>query len=192
MLAVHDLEIRVGARLLMENVSFRVSDGDKIGLVGRNGAGKTTLTKVLAGDVLPSGGTVTRSGELGYLPQDPRSGNPEDLARTRILDARGLGQLNLGMTEASLAMGSDDPAVAAKAMKRYAALTEKFEAQGGYAAGVREAVYARSSALATRELQFLPATYGDRAGLVGCAALALDEVLSPAAVDARLRRRAEA
>jgi predicted NBD/HSP70 family sugar kinase len=56
-----------------------------------------------------------------------------------------------------------------------------------YAAGVREAVYARSSALATRELRFLPATYGDRAGLVGCAALALDEVLSPAAVDARLR-----
>ncbi|MFB9767325.1 ROK family protein, partial [Nocardioides kongjuensis] len=59
-----------------------------------------------------------------------------------------------------------------------------------YAAGVREAVYARSSALATRELQFLPATYGDRAGLVGCAALALDEVLSPVAVDARLRNAA--
>lgn len=59
-----------------------------------------------------------------------------------------------------------------------------------YAAGVREAVYARASALATRELQFLPATYGDRAGLVGCAALALDEVLSPVAVDARLRTAA--
>lgn len=57
-----------------------------------------------------------------------------------------------------------------------------------YAAGVRESVYARSSALATRELQFLPSTYGDRAGLVGCAALALDAVLSPAAVDARLAR----
>lgn len=57
-----------------------------------------------------------------------------------------------------------------------------------YAAGVREAVYARASALATRELQFLPATYGDRAGLVGCAALALDAVLSPAAIDARLAR----
>lgn len=55
-----------------------------------------------------------------------------------------------------------------------------------YAAGVRESVYARSSALATRELQFLPSTYGDRAGLVGCAALALDAVLSPAAIDARL------
>lgn len=58
-----------------------------------------------------------------------------------------------------------------------------------YAAGVRESVYARASALATRDLRFLPATYGDRAGLVGCAAMALDQVLSPAAVDARLLRR---
>lgn len=55
-----------------------------------------------------------------------------------------------------------------------------------YAAGVRESVYARAAALATRELQFLPATFGDRAGVVGCAAMALDQVLSPAAVDARL------
>jgi predicted NBD/HSP70 family sugar kinase len=55
-----------------------------------------------------------------------------------------------------------------------------------YAAGVRESVYARAAALATRDLQILPATHGDRAGLVGCAALALDHVLAPSAVDARL------
>ncbi len=108
MLAVHDLEIRVGARVLMADVSFRVSNGDKVGLVGRNGAGKTTLTKVLAGDLLPADGRVDRSGELGYLPQDPRTGDPEMLARTRILDARGLGTIALGMHEASLAMGDDD------------------------------------------------------------------------------------
>ena len=47
-----------------------------------------------------------------------------------------------------------------------------------YAAGVRESVYAKATALATRELQFLPATFGDRAGVVGCAAMALDQVLS--------------
>lgn len=58
-----------------------------------------------------------------------------------------------------------------------------------YAAGVRESVYARASALATRDLQFLPSTFGDRAGLVGCAAMALDQVLSPSAVDARLLDR---
>ena len=98
MLAVHDLEIRVGARLLMDDVTFRVDKGDKIGLVGRNGAGKTTLTKTLAGETLPDRRQRSSArGEIGYLPQDPRSGNPEDLARTRILDARGLGQLVLGM-----------------------------------------------------------------------------------------------
>jgi predicted NBD/HSP70 family sugar kinase len=56
-----------------------------------------------------------------------------------------------------------------------------------YAAGVRESLYARASAPATRDLRVLPSTYGERAGLVGCAALALDRVLSPAAVEERLR-----
>lgn len=59
-----------------------------------------------------------------------------------------------------------------------------------YAGGIRESVYARAGALATRDLQIVPATHGDRAGLVGCAALALDHVLSPAAVDARLMTHA--
>ncbi|HOT34655.1 MAG TPA: ATP-binding cassette domain-containing protein, partial [Rhodoglobus sp.] len=74
MLSVHELELRVGARLLMEGVSFRVDRGDKIGLVGRNGAGKTTLTKVLAGELPPTDGKIERGGAIGYLPQDPRSG----------------------------------------------------------------------------------------------------------------------
>jgi len=55
-----------------------------------------------------------------------------------------------------------------------------------HVAGIRESVYALAAPLATRDLQFLPATHGDRAGLVGCAALALDHVLAPNAVDARL------
>lgn len=151
-LAVHDLEIRVGARVLMSDVSFRVSAGDKIGLVGRNGAGKTTLTKVLAGDVLPSEGRVDRSGELGYLPQDPRSGDPDMLARTRILDARGLGTLALGMQEASLAMADDDPDAAARAMRKYANLTERFEALGGYAAEAEAASIAHNLSLPDRIL----------------------------------------
>ncbi len=152
MLAVHDLEIRVGARVLMSEVSFRVSDGDKIGLVGRNGAGKTTLTKVLAGDVLPTAGRVDRSGELGYLPQDPRSGDPDMLARTRILDARGLGTIALGMHDASLEMGDEDMDAAARAMRRYADLTERFEGLGGYAAEAEAASIAHNLALPDRIL----------------------------------------
>ncbi|RKS89436.1 ATPase subunit of ABC transporter with duplicated ATPase domains [Microbacterium sp. AG790] len=151
-LAVHDLEIRVGARTLMSEVSFRVSDGDKIGLVGRNGAGKTTLTKVLAGDLLPADGKVERSGELGYLPQDPRSGDPEMLARTRILDARGLGTLALQMQEASMQMGDADEKVAAKAMRRYGNLMERFEALGGYTAESEAASIAHNLSLPDRIL----------------------------------------
>ncbi|AJM77703.1 ABC-F family ATP-binding cassette domain-containing protein [Rathayibacter toxicus] len=152
MLSVHDLELRVGARLLMENVSFRVGDGDKVGLVGRNGAGKTTLTKVLAGDLLPSKGRVDRSGEIGYLPQDPRSGDPEELARTRILDARGLGSLVLGMQEATIAMSSSDPAVSEVGMKKYGTLTDRFLALGGYAAEAEAASIASNLNLPDRIL----------------------------------------
>ena len=151
-LAVHDLEIRVGARTLMSGVTFRVAAGDKIGLVGRNGAGKTTLTKVLAGDLLPTDGRVDRSDDIGYLPQDPRTGDPEMLARTRILDARGLGTLALGMHEASMSMASDDTAAADKAMRRYASLTERFEAQGGYAAEAEAASIAHNLSLPDRIL----------------------------------------
>ena len=86
-----------GTTEALRGVDLNIEPGGIIGLLGPNGAGKTTLTKVLSGDLLPAAGRVDRSGELGYLPQDPRSGNPEDLARTRILDARGLGQLAIGM-----------------------------------------------------------------------------------------------
>jgi len=136
----------------MQNVSFRVSNGDKIGLVGRNGAGKTTLTKTLAGDLQPSGGSIERIGEIGYLPQDPRSGNPEDLARTRILDARGLGSLVLGMREATDGMASSDPKVSEKAMKVYGDLSDRFMALGGYAAEAEAASIASNLSLPDRIL----------------------------------------
>jgi len=151
-LSVSNLELRVGARLLMSDVTFRVSDGDKIGLVGRNGAGKTTLTKTLAGDIVPAGGTIDRTGEIGYLPQDPRSGNPEELARTRILDARGLGSLVVGMRAATEEMASTDSTVSAHAMKRYGQLNDQFLALGGYAAEAEAAAIASNLALPDRIL----------------------------------------
>jgi ATPase subunit of ABC transporter with duplicated ATPase domains len=151
-LSVHDVELRVGARVLMEDVTFRVERGDKIGLVGRNGAGKTTLTKILAGDGQPTAGTIDRVGEVGYLPQDPRTGNPQDLARTRILDARGLGQIVLGMDEASHAMGSSDPAISGAAMDRYGKLEDRFLSLGGYAAEAEAASIASNLSLPDRIL----------------------------------------
>src|SRR5580693_2596420 len=136
----------------MDEVTFRVDRGDKIGLVGRNGAGKTTLTKTLAGELNPAAGKIDRSGEIGYLPQDPRSGNPDDLARTRILDARGLGQIVIGMRDATEAMASPDAATSAAAMTKYGRLEERFMALGGYAAEAEAASIASNLSLPDRIL----------------------------------------
>jgi ATPase subunit of ABC transporter with duplicated ATPase domains len=152
MITAQQLEVRAGARLLMENVSFRVAPGDKVGLVGRNGAGKTTLTKILAGEALPAAGKVSATGDVGYLPQDPRIGNPEVIARERILSARGLDDVVRRLRESEGLMGSDDPEVAEKAMKRYARADAELHAGGGYAAESEAAQIAHSLGIEDRIL----------------------------------------
>lgn len=57
-----------------------------------------------------------------------------------------------------------------------------------FVAGLRETLYAESTALASRELEILPSTHGAQAGVVGCAQLALADVLSPGSVDRALAR----
>ncbi len=134
MITAHQIEVRAGARLLMEDVSFRVAAGDKVGLVGRNGAGKTTLTKILAGEALPAAGSVTTAGDVGYLPQDPRTGDPEVAALDRILSARGLDDVVRRMRESEREMASDDEDVRERGMKRYTRADNELHAGGGYAA----------------------------------------------------------
>jgi ATPase subunit of ABC transporter with duplicated ATPase domains len=132
-----DLEVRAGARTLLstDGAALRVQPGDRIGLVGRNGAGKTTTMRILAGEGEPYAGTIARSGEIGYLPQDPKEGDLEMLARDRVLSARGLDTLlaDLEKQQALMAEVADD-ATRDRAVRRYGQLEERFAALGGYAA----------------------------------------------------------
>ena len=137
MITATDLEVRAGARTLLfaDGPALRIQPGDRIGLVGRNGAGKTTTLRILAGESEPYAGTVTRNGEIGYLPQDPKEGDLDVLARDRVLSARGLDTLltDLEKQQALMAEIADD-AARDRAIRRYGQLEERFAALGGYGA----------------------------------------------------------
>jgi ATP-binding cassette subfamily F protein uup len=61
-----------GSRLLFENIALGISEGERLGLIGRNGAGKSTLLRILAGQLEPDGGAVSfrRNTRVGYVPQE--------------------------------------------------------------------------------------------------------------------------
>jgi len=132
MITATDLELRAGARLLLEPTTLRVQPGDRIGLVGRNGAGKTTTLKVLAGEGLPHAGQLHSKSPVGYLPQDPRTGDLAQKAGDRVLSARGLDEILHELTAIGqrLADEHDDEAL----VRRYGQLEERFSSLGGYAA----------------------------------------------------------
>ncbi|MGV0340786.1 ABC-F family ATP-binding cassette domain-containing protein [Corynebacterium mastitidis] len=69
-LSVHSLDyVLPDGSPLLRDVSFRVSAGEKVALIGANGAGKTTLLRLILGELNPVAGTVSRSGEVGVMLQ---------------------------------------------------------------------------------------------------------------------------
>ena len=152
MITATGVELRAGARVLIESATFRISRGDRIGLVGRNGAGKTTLTKCLAGDGVPAAGAITRGGDIGYLPQDPRTGDLDVLARDRILSARGLDEVIRKMRENEARMSGGQGATRERAMRKYERLETEFLTKGGYAAEAEAATISASLGLPDRVL----------------------------------------
>ena len=71
MISVQALKVEFGSQMLFENISYVINKRDKIALVGKNGAGKTTMLRIIAGEQLPTSGTVARQADItiGYLPQ---------------------------------------------------------------------------------------------------------------------------
>ena len=71
MISVSNVTVSFGSFNLLDNVSFHISEQDKIGLVGKNGAGKSTLMKLITGEQSPTSGSIEKPGDvrIGYLPQ---------------------------------------------------------------------------------------------------------------------------
>ena len=83
MIEVTELTKYYGARRALDRCSFRIGQGEIVGLVGKNGAGKTTILRILSGQILPTEGKATIDGQsvednsiaarakIGYLPETP-------------------------------------------------------------------------------------------------------------------------
>ena len=60
-LAAVNVRVSFGSLVVLDGVSLSIGPGDRIGIIAPNGVGKSTLLKVLAGELEPDSGTVTRS-----------------------------------------------------------------------------------------------------------------------------------
>ena len=133
MLQARALSVEVGGRLVVDEATFAVRAGDKVGLVGRNGAGKTSMLKVLAGEAPPAGGTALRQGRLGYLPQDPRLHGlgTESTALSHVLSGRAIDEAQYRLEKLRLAV-DEDPSE--RNVARFSRAEDAFRDAGGYAA----------------------------------------------------------
>ncbi|MHB8189860.1 MAG: ABC-F family ATP-binding cassette domain-containing protein [Ferrimicrobium sp.] len=151
MLNARSIHLELGARVLFHDVSLLVDRNDRIGLVGRNGAGKTTLLRILANE-LESLGSIERLGTIGYLPQDPRVGDPKTTALARILSGRGLDSLHDTMIELQYAMSATNGAELRRATADYGDVELQFAARDGYRAESQAATIAEALGLPSRVL----------------------------------------
>ena len=73
LLSAEHLSINFGSRQLLDDVSFYLNEGDKVGVIGINGTGKSTFLKVLSGVTEPDGGTISRNPnvQISLLSQNP-------------------------------------------------------------------------------------------------------------------------
>lgn len=118
-----------GGRVLLDDVSFRIGEGEHVALVGANGAGKSTVMRLIAGTERSTQGTITVQGSLGVMTQ--LVGSLDDRTSVRDLyvslsppSIREAAE-RLQRAEAAMATGDGDG-------MRYAKALDAWEAAGGY------------------------------------------------------------
>jgi ATPase subunit of ABC transporter with duplicated ATPase domains len=157
-----------GGDLLFSDVSFRVSPGQHVGLVGRNGVGKSTLLRILAGVLEPDEGDYAVGGSVGYMPQDVGVGEDERTVRELLLSLAPLAVRQAGESvlalELELAAGDHSAGIKlGEAIADWSALGG-YELEGHWDASCRRIVRASFDEIAERPARTLSG--GERKQLV--------------------------
>ncbi|HXD66393.1 MAG TPA: ATP-binding cassette domain-containing protein [Solirubrobacteraceae bacterium] len=157
-----------GGDLLFFDVSFRVSPGQHVGLVGRNGVGKSTLLKILAGALTAGEGEHAVGGTVGYMSQDVGVGDDDGTVRGLLLSLaplalRQAGESMLALEEALAAGDSSAGIKLGEAIADWSALGG-YELEGHWDASCRRIVRASFDEIAERPARTLSG--GERKQLV--------------------------
>ncbi|MGB9595257.1 MAG: ribosomal protection-like ABC-F family protein [Candidatus Poribacteria bacterium] len=125
-----------GAELILENINWRISADDRIGLIGNNGSGKTTLFKIIVGEIKDFRGLCERAkrARIGYLKQEP-----DFVSELKLRDAiresafEHIQEMEKQMEYLTQRMSEvEDEEEQAEILDQYARIQEKYEAHGGY------------------------------------------------------------
>ncbi len=143
-----------GGELLFSDVSFRVSPGEHVGLIGANGVGKSTLLKILAGELRPDEGEVAIGGVAASMPQDVGVTDDHRAVRELLLSlaplsVRGAGE-RVSKYEAELAAGDDAAGIRLGAAIGDWSSLGGFELEGEWDAACRRIVRAPFAEIADR------------------------------------------
>ncbi|MEG0268638.1 MAG: ABC-F family ATP-binding cassette domain-containing protein [Clostridia bacterium] len=137
LISVQNVQKSFGTHEVLQDVSFSLQKGEKMGLVGVNGCGKTTLLKMITGEMQPDGGMIHKGKDLriGYLAQ------VDDIALTdtvwgallRVFEEVIGMEARLRELESELAVHSGNEELTLRLSGEYQRLTERFSQAEGYA-----------------------------------------------------------
>ena len=131
--SVKNLKVSFGTEILLDEISFHIKEGDRIGLIGANGAGKTTLLRVLSGEVPSDAGDIFVSGEkkIGFLKQQPDFSQDKTVIRQVEDSFSELHALENEMTRVTEIIAEKGEAALVE-MEQLERLRHQYEVRGGY------------------------------------------------------------